>query len=116
MNISVDYIAIGKRIRNARKNKGLTQEKVAEFANVSPNYITIIEKGTSKPSLQVLILIAKVLDTTTDALLYDNFPILTDSYDADAKMILSDCNEKEKAYLLSLMKYAKEQLREKGLK
>lgn len=35
--VDVDYVEIGKRIRNARKNLKLTQEKLAEKIDVAPS-------------------------------------------------------------------------------
>lgn len=49
----MDYTAIGKRIRYIRMEKGLTQEKIAEMADVSTNYVSRIELGNAKFSLSV---------------------------------------------------------------
>jgi transcriptional regulator with XRE-family HTH domain len=41
----MDTKIIGNNVRNLRKEKGLSQEKLAELANVSRNYISMIERG-----------------------------------------------------------------------
>jgi transcriptional regulator with XRE-family HTH domain len=41
----MDIKIIGDNVRNLRKEKGLSQEKLAELANVSRNYISMIERG-----------------------------------------------------------------------
>lgn len=41
----MDAKTIGDNVRNLRKEKKLSQEKLAELANVSRNYISMIERG-----------------------------------------------------------------------
>lgn len=107
----IDYAAIGSRIRSARLDKGFTQEKLANLADISPTYVSAIENGSSKVALPTLIRIASVLETTADTLLYDVTPVLVSQYDADAKTILEDCSAEERRFLLDLMAHAKEDLR-----
>lgn len=66
----MNIIEIGHRIKIVRKNQNITQEKLAELINVSPHYIYEIEKGLKKMSLETLISIAKVLNTSTDYILF----------------------------------------------
>ena len=111
MITDIDYKALGARIREARLNKGLSQEKLSSLINVSPRYLSNIERATSTVALKTLIAIAKELDTTVDSLLYDSTPLLVSKYDSEAKEILSDCTDEERRFLLDLMKHAKEDLR-----
>lgn len=53
---------IGLRIKELRKHKGLSQEKVAEKAETSPNYLSRMERGTENPTLDMLIKISDALD------------------------------------------------------
>ena len=41
----VNYKEVGKRIRNARTEKKITQEKFAEMLGVSTGYISQVESG-----------------------------------------------------------------------
>jgi transcriptional regulator with XRE-family HTH domain len=60
----VDYIiGIGKRIRELRKEKGLTINTVATKADVSNGLISRIENGRTIPSLPVLLNIIGALET-----------------------------------------------------
>ena len=45
---------LGKRIRELRKQKGLSQEKLSELVNVDPTTISNIENGKNYPSLSNL--------------------------------------------------------------
>lgn len=56
------WLAIGLNILHYRKEQGLTQEKLAEKAHVSTNYIQRIETATSSCALNKLIDIAEALN------------------------------------------------------
>jgi transcriptional regulator with XRE-family HTH domain len=62
MDEDVIYKSIGKRIKYLRERKGLTQEKLAEKAGLSLDFIGKIEVSINKPGLKSLIKIAKALD------------------------------------------------------
>ena len=51
--MTLDYTVIGSRIRRLRKQKLLTQEELAERADVSPVYIRYIEKAKRTAKLDV---------------------------------------------------------------
>jgi len=67
----MNYEAIGLRVRKMRHLRGMTQEKLAEYANISTVYVSHIETGSAKPSLPVIVAIADALNVRVDALLYD---------------------------------------------
>lgn len=50
----VDFKLIGYRIQQARRERGMTQEQLAERIGVSVGYISQIERGYSKVSLDRL--------------------------------------------------------------
>lgn len=52
--MSVDYTLIGSRIRTQRKLYRKTQENLAEYLSVSVGYISQIERGVTKVSLDTL--------------------------------------------------------------
>lgn len=56
--MGLDYVAIGKRIRDARKEKGISQEALAEMVDLSTSHVCHIECGTTKPSLDSVVRIA----------------------------------------------------------
>lgn len=55
-------VLLGKRIASLRSQKGLTQEKLAELVNYSPNHISKLESARTNPSFELLVNIANVLD------------------------------------------------------
>jgi transcriptional regulator with XRE-family HTH domain len=68
----MNYILLAKNIKNARKEKHYTQEKLAELVNCSTVFISQIETGVRVPSLETLYNIANVLDVTVDSLFAEN--------------------------------------------
>jgi transcriptional regulator with XRE-family HTH domain len=61
-------IKLGKRIGLIRKEKGLSQEKLALEAGLNRAYIGYIERGERNPSIDTVEKIAKVLDVSLDLL------------------------------------------------
>lgn len=53
---------IGRRIRELRKKMGLSQEELSERAEITPNYLSRIERGTENPTLDALIRLADALE------------------------------------------------------
>ena len=62
----LDYKNIGRRIRHYRKRRGYTQEQLGLSINTSGAYISNIERGVKKPSLDNLVSIAETLDITVN--------------------------------------------------
>lgn len=67
--MELDYSLIGQRIRKRRKHLHFTQEKVAEWADLSPQYMSNIERAVSIPSTEVIMRLAIALKTTPDEFL-----------------------------------------------
>lgn len=72
--MNIDYELLGKRIACYRKGKGLTQEKLAEKAEISNNYLSNIENNHSIPSLETILKLCIVLDITPNDLLLGIHP------------------------------------------
>ncbi len=60
----MDRIAqeIGKIIAHHRKEKGLSQETLADLAAIHRTYVSQIERGLKYPTIYVLVQISKALD------------------------------------------------------
>lgn len=69
----IDYVALGKRIKQYRKRAGLTQRKVAEAIDIETPNISNFERATQTPKLSTLLHIARVLNVTLDDLLCDTY-------------------------------------------
>lgn len=67
--MSLDYSEIGRRIARRRKELGLKQSEVEEKADIGYKYLSVIERGYSIPSTEVIMRLAAALDTTPDEFL-----------------------------------------------
>lgn len=67
--IKINMTEIGSRIKLLRLKKKLSQTELANRIGVAPNTVTQYEKGTSKISIDVLVNLVEVLETTADYLL-----------------------------------------------
>lgn len=65
-----DYRRIlAKNVRAARERLGLSQEALADEAEIDRTYISGIERGKRNPSVDLLARLAEALKTTPAALL-----------------------------------------------
>ena len=92
-----DKKLLGRKIKEIRKSKGITQERLAELIEMEPNSISVIESGRNFPTLTSLIKIANALNVS----LPDFF-----SYD-----YLNDKKELKKLIVEKIEMLSEEQLR-----
>ncbi|QGM92132.1 helix-turn-helix domain-containing protein [Enterococcus faecalis] len=59
----------GEKLKAIRKSKRLTQLDLSKRLNVSKGTISAYEQGLSYPSIETLVEICKILDTSSDYLL-----------------------------------------------
>lgn len=59
---------IGKKIRQTRESRGITQEDLALEAGLNRAYIGYIERGERNPSTDTLVKIAKALKVSLNEL------------------------------------------------
>ena len=67
--MALDYTIIGERLKKARIDSNLTQEKVAEKLDVSIAFLSRIERGSSHISLKRLSQICDILGITEGSIL-----------------------------------------------
>ena len=72
---------VGERIRNFRKEKGWSQEELADNANLHTTYIGQLERGEKNPTLESIEKIANALGISLEELFRAIQPnILPDDY------------------------------------
>lgn len=85
--MELDYAEIGKRIAKRRKELGLRQVQVCEQAGINDKYLSCIERATSIPSLEVVMKLALVLETTPDAFLVGTVRYKNDPWRDTAELL-----------------------------
>ena len=71
-SVEVDYVLLGERIKFWRQYRNFTQEKLAEKVELTPGFISLIETGKKRASLETLIRVCKELEITLNDLLLGN--------------------------------------------
>ena len=70
----MDNREIGARIRLARRDAGLTQEKLAEKIGVSTVFVSQLESGSRAPGLETLVKLSQTLHVSLDLLVLGGAP------------------------------------------
>ena len=109
--MDLNYKLVGIRIKNARLAKGLTQESLAELANISPQHISHVENGGTKLSLPCLVAICNALDTTADRLLMDSVPKSETHLSGEVAKVFNGCSSYEMFLMLAAAESIKNALR-----
>lgn len=60
--------AFGQVLRETRKRKGLSQEKLADETNFDRTYISLMERGVQSPTVRTLFRLAEALDVRASEL------------------------------------------------
>ena len=68
---SLDLIRLGLAIRKRRGSLSLSQEKLAEIADVHRNYIGLVERGEQNISVENLIRLARALKCKASVVMDD---------------------------------------------
>lgn len=103
--MDIDYTKIGKRISQRRRELHLKQAEVEEKAEIGYKYLSNIERGISIPSVEVIMRLAKAMDTTPDTFLVGAFKEQNDDWKS-VSVILKSLNKEQlsmaKCFLLWL--------------
>ena len=91
----MDFKAIGRRIAEHRKRQNLTQAVFSEALGVSEGYVSRIECGTTKISLQRIESIAKILNTDIGLLVSDQVILPATPINRDVCELISNWNPTE---------------------
>ncbi len=67
--MALDYNIIGERLKKARIDKNMTQEKLAEQIDVSVAFLSRVERGTSHINLKRLTQICEILGVSESSIL-----------------------------------------------
>ena len=91
MNLKKIREVLSNRIRTIRNSKGLTQECLAEKAEIHPTYISRIESGKKLPTIIIICKIADALGVDSYELLMDE--VKTSSLEYQRKRLITIVSE-----------------------
>ncbi|MGD9808534.1 MAG: helix-turn-helix domain-containing protein [Deferribacterales bacterium] len=99
--------ALGERIRENRKAKGFSQEKLAELSDLHPTYISHLETGKANPSLIILTNIANALEVHICDLVTDKNKVTIDRTILDIQNALNSSEADQRVKILSMLEALK---------
>jgi len=72
MSISISF---GRIVKNLREERGISQEILADRADLNRSYVGEVERGTAMPSLSTITKLARALNLSAADLLarYENY-------------------------------------------
>lgn len=103
MEVTVNYESLGNKIRERRNFLKVTQENLANDINVSASFISDIENGRRKMSLETMIKISLALKTSLDYFILDNVKdvkLKNNTKFDELKNILGTVDEKKESVFL----------------
>ena len=100
----INFDRISKKIKQIRLQKGLTQEYIANQANVNTSHISNIENGRVKISLSTLILVCNALEVTLDYILSDEYVHPQNSMEQSILQELRKCNLDTQKRILDIIR------------
>lgn len=101
--MAIDYKALGAKIKEYRKKENITQEQLAEMADISLSHMSNVETASASVSLPALKLIADALGVTIDDLLVDSYSKKQKKYFYSKKLecILEQCETIEQEIIVN---------------
>ena len=111
MNVQLNYADIGMRIKDERSRKNMSQERLAELADLSIAHTSHIETGNTKVSLPALVKIANALETSLNDLVCDSIIKSKDVFENEVIREVKNCDEFEIRIITDTIKALKTSLR-----
>ena len=106
--MNIDYKLVGERIKRARKSKGITQENMAERLNVSIGYVSQVERGVTKISLDLLAAISTILECDISALVSECAINSTEYLESEIVCEICKLDQRKKKFIYNLIKLVNE--------
>jgi transcriptional regulator with XRE-family HTH domain len=100
----IDYVAIGKRIRAERKKQDLTQEQLAELADISESFMGHIERGGRTPSVETLMNISNALNLSIEYIVCGEYSYQPSVLPSEICDFLSRMSDYQREVFLSIMR------------
>ena len=111
--MDMNYKTLGMKIKEHRKNGHLTQEKLAEMINLSPQHISHIESGHTKLSIASFVSICNALNVTPNELLAYSLETKDSAFVSnEVSKLFEDVTQKELLVMLKSATAIKEALRQ----
>ena len=100
----IDYKELGKRIRTERRRQDLTQEKLAEMAEISNSFLGHIERGGRTLSIETLAKLANALNLSIEYIICGEYHYRPDMIPNEINNALNQMSSSQRKVFLDIMK------------
>ena len=100
----IDYKIIGERLKKARKNKGISQQKWSDRVDFSIAYLSRIERGSANISLKRLSQICDILEVSEGSILNGTSGKSKNYLKSDFGELFNKCTEEQKKLIYEITK------------
>ena len=101
---NLDFALIGKRIKEVRTDRQLTQEYLAKVTDVNVSHISNIETNKVKVSLTLLVSICNAMNVTIDYILGNEYKAPTTAFETELLNTVDKLDSSKKEQLLRIAK------------
>ena len=102
--MKVDYVLLGERIKFWRQQRGLTQERLAEKVELTPGFMSLVETGKKRASLETLLSICTEVEITLNELLVGNQLPQPGDYNTEFSELISKLDETDRCLVVEITK------------
>lgn len=99
------YCEIGKSVKSQRKARRMTQEALAAQLDITSQYLSRIERGVVRPSLELLYNLASVLDIPIYTLLPSSLAPQRGFLSEDISYRMNHCTDQQKFLVVSFVSW-----------
>jgi len=100
----MDYLNLGRRIKEERMKLNLTQSQLAEAVEISDSYMGYIERGERSLSLETLVELANRFGVSVDYLLQDSVTPGDENFINQFIRLIDKKSQKEKQMAIDVIK------------
>ena len=107
----IDFESIGRKVKQIRLRKGVSQEQLAEAVGVGVTHISHLETGSGTVSLKVFLAIVNYLDCSADEILCKEINAARPIVDSWMAELVADCDPTEVKIIADTVVALKKSLR-----
>lgn len=93
---------LGEKIKNERKKRNISQQKIADYLNISRQAVSRWENNVSLPDLTTLVLIAKYFEIPLESFTEEDQTPVKDEKESDNEVSRDEVIKKATPYILVL--------------
>ena len=98
---------IGLRIKEARRERKISQAELAEKLEISISHMSEIENGKTSFSIDIFMRMTEILQVSADMLLRTNVPEVDVIYADEFRELMKGCSSDEKEAMLQMLRNMK---------